>query len=101
MDTGSRTQGNAAGSEPLTEELLARLLASATPEAYLAEAQTDDRSLADYLYDLIEARGLSRAEAIRASSINSTFGYQVFNGERHVGRNNAIKLAFGCRCTLR
>lgn len=101
MDKRSRQQDQGTPSEPLTEELLQRLLASATPEAYLADAPTDDRSLGDYLYDLIEARGLTRAAAIRAASINSTFGYQIFNGTRNVTRDNAIKLAFGCGCTLR
>ena len=71
--------------EELTEELLQRLLASATPEAYLAQTATDDRSLADYLLDLIDARNMTRADVVRASAVNSTFVYQVFNGERHVG----------------
>lgn len=87
--------------EELTEELLERLLASATPEAYLAQTVTDDRSLADYLLDLIDARNMTRADVVRASAVNSTFVYQVFNGERHVGRDNAIKLALGIGCTLR
>ena len=87
--------------EELTEELLQRLLASATPEAYLAQTATDDRSLADYLLDLIDARNMTRADVVRASAVNSTFVYQVFNGERHVGRDNAIKLALGIGCTLR
>ena len=87
--------------EELTEELLQRLLASATPEAYLAQTTTDDRSLADYLLDLIDARNMTRADVVRASAVNSTFVYQVFNGERHVGRDNAIKLALGIGCTLR
>ena len=87
--------------EELTEELLQRLLASATPEAYLAKTTTDDRSLADYLLDLIDARNMTRADVVRASAVNSTFVYQVFNGERHVGRDNAIKIALGIGCSLR
>ena len=92
---------DASGHEELTEELLQRLLASATPEAYLAEARTDDRSLADYLLDLIDERDLSRADVVRRSKVNSTFVYQIFNGERKVGRDNALKLALGIGCTLR
>lgn len=87
--------------ERLTEELLEKLLASATPEAYLEDAPTDDRSLSEYLYDLIEARGMSRADVVRGSKVNSTFVYQVFNGSRLVGRDNAIKIAFGVGCSLR
>lgn len=87
--------------EPLTEDLLRKLLESATPEAYLADAPTDDRSLADYLNDLIDARGITRADVVRGSAVNATFVYQVFNGERGVGRDNALKLALGIGCTLR
>lgn len=87
--------------EPLTEELLERLLASTSPESYLSQAPTDDRSLSDYLSDLIRAKGLKRADVVRGSSVNSTFVYQVFNGTRQVGRDNAIRLAFGTKCSLR
>lgn len=87
--------------EPLTEELLQRLLASTSPEAYLAEIETDGRDLSDYLLDLIEPRGMSRADVVRRSTVNSTFVYQIFNGTRRIGRDNAIKLAFGIGCTLR
>ena len=87
--------------ELLTEELLQRLLATSSPEAYLETGVTDDRSLADYLFDLLDQKGLTRAEVVRASAVNSTFAYQVFNGTRKIGRDNAIKLALGMRCTLR
>ena len=87
--------------EPLTEELLERLLASSSPEAYLDQAPTDDRSLSDYLMDLIDAHGVRRADVGRRSAVNSSFVYQIFAGERQVGRDNAIKIAFGIGCTLR
>lgn len=87
--------------ERLTEELLERLLASATPESYLAGVETEDRDLAQYLGDLLADKGLTRADAIRAAAINATHGYQAFQGTRKLGRDNAIKLAFGMRCTLR
>ena len=87
--------------EPLTEELLQRLLEASSPEAYLDETATDDRELSDYLYDLIEARGLSRAEVARASAVNATFVYQIFAGMRKVSRDNVIKLALGIGCSLR
>ena len=87
--------------EPLTEELLERLLASSSPEAYLDQAPTDDRSLSDYLMDLIDAHGVRRADVVRRSAVNSTFVYQIFAGERQVGRDNAIKIAFGIGCPLR
>ena len=90
-----------ASDEELTEELLERLLATASPEAYLDTVATDDRTLGDYLMSLIEARGMKRADVVKASAVNSTFVYQIFNDERNVGRDNAIKIALGIGCTLR
>ena len=89
--------------EPLTEDLLEQLLAAATPEAYLdaREPGQGDRDLADYLAELMSARGLRRTEVIRASGVNPTFAYQVFQGTRRPGRDNALMLAFGLRCDLR
>ena len=87
--------------EPLTEDLLERLLASSSPEAYLSESATDDRSLADYLLDLLDQKDMTRADVVRASAVNPTFVYQIFDGKRKVGRDTAIKLALGMHCTLR
>ncbi len=88
----------------LTDELLDQLIASATPEAYLAQAAAqgdlDDRDFAAYLGDLLSATGLTRADVIRASGLNPTFTYQVFAGQRHVSRDTALMLAFGLRCDV-
>lgn len=86
--------------EPLTDELLAHLLSSTTPDAYLAEAQLADRSLSEYLHLLLKEKKLDRASVIRGAGINATFGYQIFQGSRKPSRDNAIMLAFGLRCTL-
>jgi len=86
--------------ERLTDELLERLLASATPEAYLSQTELPTRTLADYARQLLAEKHLRRADVIRASGLNTTFAYQVFQGTRKVGRDNAIMLALGMRCTL-
>ena len=87
--------------EKLTEELLERLLASSSPEAYLAENAIDDRNLSEYLFHLLDSKGLTRAQVARASTVNNTFVYQAFKGERGMSRDNYIKLAFGLGCNLR
>jgi len=87
--------------ELLTEDLLEHLLASSSPEAYLSEGTIDDRSLADYLLDLLDQKGMTRAGVVRASAVNPTFVYQIFDGKRKVGRDTAIKLVLGMRCSLR
>lgn len=58
--------------ERLTEDLLARLLAAPNPDSYLGEGLTLQRSLADYLHELLAAKGLKRADVYRASGLNST-----------------------------
>ena len=88
--------------ERLTEELLERLLAASVPEAYLdAPDTTVDRALTDYLAELLAAKGLRRADVVRASGINPTVVYDIFAGKSRPGRDHAIMLAFGLGCNLR
>ena len=78
--------------EHLTEELLDRLLASASIEQYLDEGLVSDR---------MEAHDLRRADVVRASGLNATVVYDIFSGKSRPGRDHAIMLAFGLKCTLR
>ena len=87
--------------ERLTEDLLARLLASPDPESYLEQGTTLDRKLTDYLSALLAEKGLKRADVIRASGVNGTVVYDIFAGKSKPGRDNAVMLAFGLRCTWR
>ncbi len=92
---------NEAPRERLTEELLERLFAAQTPEAYLDQDLTIDRELPDYLHELLAAKGLKRADVVRASGLNGTFVYDVFAGKSRLGRDHALMLAFGLGCDLR
>ncbi len=89
--------------ERLTEDLVERLLASETPEAYLLSGDdaTLERDLVDYLYELLRDRGMTRADVIRNSGVNSTFVYDIYKGKSTPGRDRAIMLAFGLKCTVR
>lgn len=87
--------------ERLTEDLLVRLLESETPEAYLAQGETYDRELSDYLYELLRAHGLNRSGLSRISCINSVFVYRYFEGTCKPRRDNALMLAFALECDLR
>lgn len=89
--------------ERLTEELLERLLESTSPEQYLddAAAETENRTLADYAHALLAEKNLKRSDVIRASGLNATFAYQIFQGTRMAGRDSAIMLALGLQCSLR
>lgn len=87
--------------ERLTEDLLARLLSSEGIEDYLDQGEVVDRRLPDYLFELLAERGMKRADVVRLSGINVTVVYDIFAGKSLPGRDRAIMLAFGLRCSLR
>lgn len=87
--------------ERLTEDLLARLLNSKSPEDYLSQGETIDRELPDYLYALLDAKGMNRSQVARISSINTMFLYNIFEGKSKPKRDNALMLAFALGCDLR
>lgn len=86
--------------ERLTADLLDTLLASSSPEAYLDQALTIERSLADYLHELLEVKDMMRSDVIKASGVNGTFVYDAFKGKTKLGRDKAIMVAIGMGCTL-
>ncbi len=87
--------------EPLTEELLQDLLDSPDPKTFVDKNKISDRSLSDYLQQLLDEHGLERAEVVRSAGINDTFGYQIFMGQRGASRNKILQLAFAMKLTLK
>lgn len=87
--------------ERLTEDLLEQLLVAERPEDYLDHERLVSQELAEYLEQLRGSQDMSKADVIRESELNSTFVYDMFKGKCKPGRDNAIKLAFGLRCTLK
>ena len=87
--------------EPFAEELLDELLSSPDPCTYISEHDISQRSLAEYLQELLEKKNLKRSEVVKAAGLNNTFGYQIFTGQRGATRNKILQLAFGMQLTLR
>lgn len=94
--------------ECLTEDLLVRLLAANSPKDYLDQEDIADRKLPDYLFELLDEKGVKRADVVRASGLHPTVVYDIFAGKSLPGRDNAIMLAFAPRmratrrcCTMR
>lgn len=86
----------------MTEDLLERLLAAESLEAYLDEGGTLDRQLPEHLEELRRAHGeIKKSQIIRNCGLNTTFVYDIFTGKSGPGRDNAIMLAFGIGCNLR
>ena len=63
--------------EPLTEELLEELLAAPDPHVFAEKHKLEKRTLSCYLQQLLDEKGLERAEVIRRAGLNDTFGYQI------------------------
>ena len=87
--------------EPLTEELLDELLSSPSPAAFLSKANSSKRSLAEYLQQLLDEKGLQRSKVVHEAGLNDTFGYQIFKGTRKASRNKVLQLAFAMHLNLR
>ena len=90
----------ASAEEPLTEELLHELLAAPSPVAFTEAHGITHRDLSGYLNQLLEEKGLKRADAVRAAGINETFGYQIFKGQRKASRDKVLQLAFALGCDV-
>lgn len=98
---GASTAPTPSPAEHLTEELLERLLASKSVDSYLESAETPNRSLPDYLFELLHKRKLKRADVMRGSGLNGTVVYDIFSGKSRPGRDHAVMLALGLKANLR
>ena len=87
--------------EPLTEELLEQLLSAPSPARFAQEHKITQRNLPDYLQQLLDEKGLERAQVIREAGLNETYGYQIFMGQRNASRNKMLQLIFAMKCDLR
>lgn len=88
-----------------TEELLEELLDSPRIDEYLANLESDPGvtscSLSEMLNKLLEEKELVRSKVVSAAQLNSTFGYQIFQGTRQASRDKILALAFAMRLNLR
>ena len=56
--------------EPLTEELLDELLEAPSPAAFMDAHPAANRTLSEYLNELLAQKGLERADIIHAADLN-------------------------------
>ena len=70
-------------------------------EAALTELPEKERlTLKCYLEELLETKGLNKADEIREANIARTYGYQIFQGERLASRDKLIALSAAMHLTL-
>ena len=88
--------------EILTEELLNELLFTERIEDYLDRDEIGDEvKLYEYLNEILVKKDLKKSEVINKSRLNTTFGYQIFSGERNPGRDKIIQLSFAMDLSLK
>ena len=86
--------------EPLTDELLEKLLSSDNPIDFVTENKVVDRSLSEYLQQLLDEKGLKRSTVVEEAGLNPTYGYEIFVGRKHASRNYVLQIAFALKATL-
>lgn len=87
--------------ERLTEELLQELVDAPSIDSYIEDHDLDAPTLAEYLQELLEKKHLERVKVVHMASLNETFGYQIFTGQRGASRNKILQIAFAMALTLR
>lgn len=88
-------------SEPLTDELLKELLDAPSIDTYVDQHDFIERTLSEYLQQLLEEKHLERARVVRMADLNETYGYQIFTGARQPTRNKVLQIAFAMALTLK
>lgn len=85
-----------------TEILAERLINSNDIDTFLDTHKTkiDAENFHDFLYRLIESRGMKISECLKKSQINESYGYQLFNGKRQPSRTKVLQIALGIGLSL-
>ena len=86
--------------EPLTDELLSELLDSPDPVKFTRKHRITRRNLPDYLQQLLNEKGLERADVVRKAGLDATYGYQIFMGQRNPARDKVLQVVFALQCSL-
>lgn len=85
-----------------TEELTNEIANSNTMEHWSEEKtdSIDEITLAEYLERMLEKYHLQKKEVIIQAQLDTTYGYQIFQGKKNPTRDVLLKLAFGFPLTV-
>ena len=87
-----------------TEELEHEIEKAKAVEHYLEENRHElrDMSLAVFLQGLLEEKQLKKADVIRRTGMEPTYGYHIFDGhKKHPARSKVLLLALAMRLTVK
>lgn len=85
-----------------TEELTNEIACSADLEHWAVEKEDsiDEITLADYLKRMLKQYQSTKKEIISRAQLDTTYGYQIFQGIKHPTREILLHLAFGFPLTV-
>ncbi len=85
-----------------TDELMQSLHSKPNADTYLKENKNEllPMTLTELLEHFLISKNLEKADAIRDSSLDRTYSYQIFSGLHKPSRDKLLCLAFGLRLTV-
>ena len=84
-----------------TSQLLTKIRQSSSFRGALeVYEQADKITFSEYLYGLMEQRGLSAVDMIERTSINRSYFYAVLAGQKIPLKNMILRISLTLRCTL-
>ena len=85
-----------------TSNLENELKRSVSIEAFLLEHQEEmaTSDLPTQLQELIEAKGLTKADVVKESNLNEIYAYQILSGARRPSRDKLLSICFAMKATL-
>ena len=80
-----------------TEDLLKELSQADNINDFLKDNEDSfaDVTLSEYLTGLLEEKGLTKSEVIKASELSDIYAYQIFSGVKKPTRDKVLCIAFG------
>ena len=90
-------------SKPCTDEVLAALRGAESIEDFSREYCNCfvDVTFKDYLSSLLEAYGISKYAAVKASGLSDSYAFQIFQGHKSPSRDKLLSLAIGMQISLK
>jgi len=55
------------------------------------------QNLSEYLYSLLEKKGLKRSDVVVRTGLDKAYVYQIFDGKKKPSRDKLITIAFGMK----
>ena len=102
MNSNNFSNFNNDKSQKTTDQLLKILQNSNDINSYLTDNDSNISNISfhEYLTQLLDEKGLTKAQVITDSNIQKNYGYQIFDGSKTPSRDKVIAIALAMQLTL-